>query len=123
MSIKVLVVEDDAFLIKAYLAKLQNTGFEVHASSDGEEAMAALATFKPDIILLDLVMPRKDGFETLKEIRALAEFKTVPIFVASNIGQKEELDRALSMGATATLLKSDLSMSDLVDKIHQAVGR
>lgn len=121
MAIKVLVVEDDAFLLKAYMSKLQNSNFDVQSATDGEEALAALSGFKPDIILLDLVMPRKDGFQTLQEIRQMEEFKQIPIFVVSNLGQQEELDHAKALGATDLLLKSNLSMSDLVDKIHKAV--
>ena len=121
MAVKVLVVEDDAFLLKAYMSKLQNSDFDVRSATDGEEAIATLAQFKPDIILLDLVMPRKDGFQTLQEIRQMEEFKETPIFVVSNLGQQEEFDHAKALGATDLLLKSNLSMSELVDRIHKAV--
>jgi CheY-like chemotaxis protein len=121
MAIKVLVVEDDAFLLRAYMAKLQSSGFDVQTATDGEEAMAAMTAYAPDVVLLDLVMPRKDGFQTLQEIRQQEAFKNTPIFVVSNLSQKEELERAKQLGATELLLKSNLSMSELVDKIHKAV--
>lgn len=121
MAIKVLVVEDDAFLLKAYMAKLQNSGFDVQSATDGEEALAALERVKPDIVLLDLVMPRKDGFQTLQDIRSNPAYKDMPIFVVSNIGQQEELDRAKELGANELLLKSNLSMAELVEKIQKAV--
>lgn len=119
---KVLVVEDDKFLTSAYKAKLTKSGFEVQVASDGEEALQALQAFSPDIILLDLVMPRKDGFATLPEIRAKENFKTTPIIVTSNLGQKEDVDKAMSLGASDYIIKSDLSMDALVTKINDTLN-
>lgn len=116
---KILVAEDDRFLGTAYRAKLTKVGFEVQIATDGEEALTVLAGgFVPDLILLDLVMPRKDGFATLEEIRAQAQFAKTPIIVASNLGQKEDLDKAKALGATDYVIKSDLSMDGLVAKIN-----
>jgi DNA-binding response OmpR family regulator len=113
---KVLVIEDDKFLASAYRAKLTKSGFEVQVAGDGEDGLQMLQTFTPDIILLDLVMPRKDGFATLPEIRKI--LKDVPVIVTSNLGQKEDLDKAMELGATDYLIKSDLSMDALVTKIN-----
>lgn len=120
---KVLVVEDDKFLVSAYRAKLTKSGFEVQIALDGQEGIDALKTFSPDIILLDLVMPRKDGFTTLGEIRAQEQWKTVPVIVTSNLGQKEDIDKAMSLGATDYIIKSDLSMDALVTKINSVVNK
>lgn len=122
MASKVLVVEDDRFLTSAYRAKLVRSGFEVQIATDGVEALEILKTFVPEIIILDLVMPRKDGFTTLAEIRAQESLKTIPVIVASNLGQKEDLDRAMSLGATDYIIKSDLSMDALVAKINSTIG-
>jgi CheY-like chemotaxis protein len=119
---KVLVVEDDRFLISAYRAKLSKSGYEVHMAGDGEEALEHLKTEHPDIILLDLVMPRKDGFATLAEIRQIESLKNVPVIVASNLGQKEDIDKAKSLGASDFIIKSDLSMDDLVVKIENLLS-
>lgn len=118
---KVLVVEDDKFLTSAYRAKLTKSGFEVQVASDGEEALQILLTFEPNIILLDLVMPRKDGFATLPEIRAMEKFRTTPVIVTSNLGQKEDVDKAMSLGASDYIIKSDLSMDALVTKINDTL--
>ena len=118
---KVLVVEDDKFLTSAYRAKLSKSGFEVQVASDGEEALQILQTFQPDIILLDLVMPLKDGFATLPEIRAQEKFKNTPVIVASNLGQKEDVDKAMALGANDYIIKSDLSMDALVTKINDTI--
>lgn len=119
---KVLVVEDDKFLVSAYRAKLTKSGFEVQIALDGQDGIDALKTFSPDIILLDLVMPRKDGFTALAEIRAQEKWKTVPIIVTSNLGQKEDIDKAMALGANDYIIKSDLSMDALVTKINSSIS-
>ncbi len=115
---KVLVVEDDRFLSSAYRAKLTKSGFEVEIAGNGEEALEALKTFKPDIILLDMVMPVMDGFTTIGHIRKDSALKSIPIIVTSNLGQKEDLDKAMNLGADDYLVKSNLSLDVLVDKIN-----
>ena len=119
---KVLVVEDDRFLISAYRAKLTKSGFEVQMASDGEEALVLLRDFLPDVILLDLVMPRKDGFATLAEIKQQSNLKNIPVIVASNLGQKEDIDKAMGLGAADFIIKSDLSMDDLVAKLEHMIA-
>ncbi|HSX33270.1 MAG TPA: response regulator [Candidatus Saccharimonadales bacterium] len=117
MAIKVLVVEDDAFLLKAYQAKLTTAGFELQTATDGEDAITVLASYKPDVILLDLVMPRKDGFATLEDIKKDPTLKNIPVIVATNLGQKEEISRVMALGAAECIIKSGLSLEDLVKKI------
>jgi two-component system phosphate regulon response regulator PhoB/two-component system alkaline phosphatase synthesis response regulator PhoP len=123
MAMKVLVVEDDGFLLKAYQLKLSKAGFDLQTASDGEEAIKVLATFKPDVILLDLVMPRKDGFATLEEIKKDDTLKSIPVLVTSNLGQKEEIDRVMNLGAEDFLIKSNMSMDSLVEKIKKLATR
>lgn len=118
---KILVAEDDKFLGSAYRAKLTKTGFEVQIATDGDEALTILKTFTPDIILLDLVMPKKDGFATLQELKALEEYKKIPVIVASNLGQKEDLDKAKALGAIDYIIKSDLSLDALISKILETL--
>jgi DNA-binding response OmpR family regulator len=118
---KILVAEDDKFLGSAYRAKLTKTGFEVQIATDGDEALTLLKTFTPDIILLDLVMPKKDGFATLQALKESDTYKKIPIIVASNLGQKEDLDKALGMGAVDYIIKSDLSLDALVTKILETL--
>jgi len=122
MSYKVLVVEDDSFLVGAYRAKLAKEGFEVQVATDGEEALNALKLFTPDIILLDAVMPRKDGFATLEEIKKNDAWKNIPVIMASNLGQQEDVDRAMALGATDFITKSNMSIGDLVNKINSTLG-
>ena len=118
MSTKVLVVEDDTFLAAAYKAKLNKSGFESQITNDGDSALALLSTFKPDIILLDLLMPGKDGFAILEELKKSPDTDKIPVIVASNLDQPDAVEKAMSLGATGYIIKSDLSMDELVSKIQ-----
>jgi DNA-binding response OmpR family regulator len=120
--VKVLVTEDDKFLASAYRVKLTKAGYEVHLASDGNEALQILSEFTPDVMILDLVMPGKDGFSVLEEINKNENLKKIPIIVASNLGQKEDIDKALSLGAKDYVVKTDLSMSMLIEKIKGTTG-
>jgi sigma-B regulation protein RsbU (phosphoserine phosphatase) len=119
---KILIAEDDKFLSSAYRLKLTKAGFEVTIASDGQQLLDILKNYFPDLILLDLVMPIVDGFDALKEIRANPKFKSIPIIVASNLGQKEDSDRAKALGATDFVIKSDLSLDMLIEKINKLIS-
>lgn len=116
---KVLVVEDDKFLIKAYAAKLKKEGFDTILASNGEDGLRIAAEEKPDIILLDLVMPKKDGFDVLYDLKQNKKLKNIPVVVLSNLGQPEDIEKAKKMGAKDYLVKSNISMKDIVDKIKE----
>lgn len=120
---KILVVEDDKFLNNAYKVKFTKAGFEVKVATDGNEAIKALGEFTPDVILLDLIMPIKDGFATLEEIRANQAWKAIPIVIASNLGQQEDIKRGMSLGATDFIIKSDMSMEELLKKVTDIVAK
>ena len=90
-------------------------------ATDGQEAIDILKKETPDLILLDLVMPIKDGFATLKEIKANPAWSNIPIIVASNLGLTEDIDRAMTMGATGYIIKTELSMSELVGKVMATI--
>lgn len=118
---KILVVEDDKFLASAYKVKLEKERNEVVVAKDGQEALLLLENFSPNVIVLDLVMPNMDGFDLLKNIKLSEKHKNIPIVVASNLGQKEDIDKAMKLGATDFIVKSDLSMDDVVNKISSVV--
>jgi len=119
---KILIAEDDKFLASAYRLKLTKAGFEVQIANDGEELIKILETFVPDLILLDLVMPVMDGFAVLENLRSNSKFKSLPILVASNLGQKEDIDRASNLGATDFVVKSDMSLDMLIEKINKFIS-
>lgn len=114
---RILIAEDDKFLANAYRVKLVKAGFDVMIASDGQEAVKAMDSYAPDLVIMDLMMPVKDGFTALREIRSNTNWKDLPVIVASNLGQKEDYDRATDLGATEFIVKSDLSLEDLVGKI------
>lgn len=115
---KVLVAEDDSFLAAAYRAKLTKAGFNVKLVGDGEEAINSLQTEIPDLILLDVVMPKKDGFATLEEIKKDERFKNIPVIIASNLGQSEDVVRGMKLGAVDYIVKSGIKLEDVVNKIN-----
>lgn len=118
---KILVVEDDKFYQNVYKAKLEKDGYSVELASDGEEALTKIKNDKPDLVLLDLIMPNKDGFETLKEIRENREWQDLNIIAVSNLGQEEDKKRAMSLGASGYFVKANLSIKQLSEIIKGAL--
>lgn len=118
---KILVVEDDTFLANAYRVKLTKAGFEVKNAYDGDEAINVLQVFTPDLILLDIVMPQKDGFTALKEIKANEQWKSIPVILASNLGQKEDKEKGMKLGAYDFFVKTDFTLNSLIEKINNII--
>lgn len=117
---KVLVAEDDKFLVKVYEAKMVKAGFEVKIAQDGEEVGKVLQTgFLPDIILLDLMMPKMDGFAVLSQLKGRDQYKNIPVIVTSNLSQPEDKQKALTMGANDYIVKSDTPIQGIVDKLQK----
>ncbi len=113
---KILIAEDDKFLVSAYKLKFEKEGEEVEVAFDGQEALEKLKSFKPDVVLLDLMMPKMDGFEVLEKLNKEGTM-SVPIIVASNLGQAEDVERAKKLGAIDYVVKSDIALDDLVAKV------
>ncbi len=122
MAKKVLVIEDDKFLANAYRVKLEKEGFEVRIAVDGEEGVNTVSEFSPDVVLLDLVMPKKDGFTVLEEIKSDKKWAKLPIIVASNLGQKGDIDKAMKIGAVDYVVKSDEPLSEIIEKLKKYIG-
>jgi len=116
--VKILIAEDDTFLANAYRVKFTKSGDDVKIASDGKEALAIAASFHPEVILMDLVMPNMDGFAALSELKKNPITKHISVIIASNLGQKEDVDKALGLGASSFIIKSDISISSLVEKVH-----
>ncbi len=114
---KILLVEDDDFVGRAYKDGLQRAGFEVDTATDGIEALKKAKNAHHDIIILDLVMPLKNGFEVLEELRKDQAFKETPIIIISNLGQETDIEKAMQLGATDYLVKNQFSMKQVVDRI------
>lgn len=113
----ILIVEDEAFLLRALKHRLQRNGFEILEARDGVEVMKIMKAKKPDLVLLDLIMPKKNGFDTLREIKKSKKFNQIPIIILSNLGQEDDIQKCLEMGAVDYLIKSDFSLTDILAKI------
>lgn len=119
MSYKILLCEDEEFVARSYIRKLELEGFEVVHANNGKEGVEKIKSEQPDLVILDLMMPLKNGFEVLKDIQGESEaIKKIPIIVASNLGQKSDIDEATKAGAIDFLVKSNISLKDLVAKVR-----
>ena len=114
---KILLVEDDRFLIKAVYTKLTQKGFEVILANDGDEAISKAKAEKPEIILLDMVLPKKSGFEVLRELKGNPETASIPVFILSNLAQDQDIQEGKALGAEDYIVKSNTSLSAIVDKV------
>ena len=115
----VLVVEDDPFYSKIYKTKLAKEKIESQIVGNGNEAMKAAQILRPKLILLDLIMPGKDGFETLAELKADPNLKNVPVIVLSNLSQEEDIKRIMDLGAVEYLVKANVPIQDVIDRVKQ----
>ena len=113
---KILLVEDDRFLIKAVYTKLTQKGFEVVLANDGDEAISKAKTEKPELVLLDMVLPKKSGFEVLRELKGNPETASIPVFILSNLAQDQDIQEGKALGAEDYIVKSNTSLSAIVDK-------
>jgi DNA-binding response OmpR family regulator len=122
-QLKLLVVEDDAFLQKILVAKFAKEGFAISTASDGKEGLDAIKKDRPDLVLLDLIMPNMDGFDVLYSLQSDAALKAIPVVVLSNLAQDEDVKRAKDLGAVDFLVKGDLAINELVRKVKETFAR
>ena len=115
----ILLAEDDRFLRKAAETTLKRLGYTVFAAVDGEEALAIATRERPSLILLDLIMPKLDGFGVLQALRADERTAAIPVMVMSNLGQESDMQLARDKGANAYYVKSNLSLQDLGAKVQE----
>ena len=117
----VLLVEDDRFLRRAAEAMLQRRGFTVRTATDGDEALRLAREVLPDLILLDVVMPKRQGFEVLELLKADPATAHTPVIMLSNLGQDADVQRALERGALAYLVKAQLSLEHLARRVEDVL--
>ena len=122
-SRRVLLAEDDRFLRKAAEARLRQAGFTVLAAVDGEEAVRVARAERPDLVLLDLIMPKIQGFEVLKALKEDPATASVPVIVLSNLGQERDVQQAMELGAVAYYIKAHLSLHDLVQRVSEVLEK
>jgi DNA-binding response OmpR family regulator len=114
---KILIVEDDRFLRELIARKLKNEGYEVLEAIDGEEGLKRIKEEKPDLILLDLILPGIDGFEVLAKAKEDPDTTQIPVIILSNLGQREEVEKGLKLGAIDYLIKAHFTPGEIIEKI------
>ena len=119
---KILFVEDESALQKTFGERLSPEGYEVIPALDGEIGLRLAKTKKPDLILLDLILPKVNGFEVLKELKEDKETKDIPVIVLTNLEGIGDVDKAIELGATTYLVKAQYSLEELVEKIKKVLG-
>ncbi|KKR47113.1 MAG: Response regulator receiver protein [Parcubacteria group bacterium GW2011_GWA2_40_8] len=119
---KILFVEDEQALQRTISEALHREGFEVLNAIDGDSGARLAKTEKPDMILLDLILPRRSGFDVLKELKETEETKDIPVIVLTNLESPADVDRAIELGATTYLVKANYDLSDIVKKVKMAIG-
>lgn len=121
MAKKILYIEDEATLQKTLGEALKQEGFDMLFALDGESGLRLAKKEKPDIILLDLIIPKKNGFEVLKELKANSETAKIPVIITTNLENPIEIEKVIALGATTYLVKANYSLGEMVEKIKQAL--
>ena len=121
-KIKVLIVEDDTFLAGIYANKFEKEGFAVSLAADGELGLKLVKKEMPDIVLLDILLPKLDGFEVLEKLKADPALRAIPIVLLTNLGQKEDVDKGLKLGAADYLIKAHFMPAETVDKVKKVLA-
>lgn len=122
-KIKILLIEDDPFLLSMYNTKFELENFEVNIADDGEKGLKAAIENVPDIVLLDIVLPKMSGFEVLKNLKLDDKTKNVPVILLTNLSQKDEVEKGVELGASDYLIKAHFMPSEVVEKIKKLVNK
>jgi CheY-like chemotaxis protein len=123
MAKKILLVEDEDLLIDLLQKKLTEAGYSLSLARNGQEGMQLMRQNNPDIVLLDIVMPKMGGFEVLEEKAKDDLLKNIPVIIISNSGQPVELDRAKKLGAKDWLIKTEFDPQEVLDKVINQIGK
>jgi len=122
-EVSVLIIEDDSYISDMYKIKLESENFEVAIAKDGIIGIKSLEKQKPDIILLDIVMPKIDGFNVLKTIKKNPDLKEIPVVLLTNLSQKENVERGFELGADSYIIKAHFTPSEVVKKIKEILKK
>ena len=122
MAKKILIVEDEEIIYSLLQKKLTEEGYQVSIAKNGVEGLEKMREVKPDLILLDIIMPQKGGFEVMEEMRGDENLKDIAVIVISNSGQPVELDRAKELGARDWLIKTEFDPQEVLEKVKKQIG-
>jgi DNA-binding response OmpR family regulator len=119
---KILIVEDEEVLLSLLQKKLTTEGYDVSIAENGEVGLETMRKVIPDLVLLDIVMPKKDGFQVMKEMQKDESLKNIPVVIISNSGQEVELERAKELGARDWLIKTEFDPMEVIEKVKKQIG-
>ncbi|KPJ57118.1 hypothetical protein AMJ49_02345 [Parcubacteria bacterium DG_74_2] len=118
---KILMIEEDKFLRKIYKNKLTLAGFQFVEAINGIEGLNKILHEKPDLVLLDIILPRKNGFDVLIDMKTNSATKKIPVIILSNLGQESDIKRGLALGAEDYLVKTEIPLSEVVNKVKECL--
>lgn len=121
MKKSILIIEDDEFFRELISKKLVSSGFEIIEAIDGQKGIESARELKPNLILLDLLLPNVDGFEVLATLKQDSETSSIPVIVLSNLNTKEDIEKGLKLGAVDFLIKSQFASDEIAEKIKKFV--
>lgn len=120
-KVYVLLVEDDVFLANIYQKKFEMDGYKIVIAANGETGLAEVKKKKPNVILLDILLPKLDGFAVLERLKADPETKDIPVILLTNLGQKDDVEKGLEAGAVDYLIKAHFKPSEVVQKVREVL--
>ncbi len=120
---KILFIEDESALQKAFGDILSSAGYELKSALDGEAGLRLAESENPDLILLDLTLPKLNGFEVLEKLKKNPETKKIPVIILTNLERIEDVDKAIELGAMTYLVKAQYKLEEVIEKIKSAVGK
>ena len=115
----ILLIEDEEMLANMYETKFKTSGYDIHKALDGEAGLKIAEEVNPDIILLDVIMPKLDGFSVLKQLREKPKTKNTPVILLTNLGQDEDVEKGKILGATGYLVKANMTPAEVVEKVKE----
>lgn len=119
---KILIIEDDPFISEMYVLKFKEAGFQIETASDGKAGLKKIKEYQPNIVLLDIVMPVMDGFDVLQELKKNFSLPIPKIILLTNLGQKEDVDRGMKLGADDYIIKAHFTPSEVVKKVKKLLN-
>lgn len=122
-SQKILIVEDEESLLELYKLRLQQAGYSVFVAGDGEAGLLMAKNSHPDLVLLDILMPKADGYDMLRELKASADMRDIPVIIFSNLSQKDEVEKGLKLGARDFIVKTSVTPGELVGRVDTYLKR
>jgi len=119
---KILLIEDEDVIIDLLQRKLEKEGYEIEVAHDGQEGLDKMKKIKPDLVLLDIIMPKLGELEVMEKKKQNPELRNIPVIIISNSGQPVELERAKKLGARGWLIKTEFDPQEVVEKVKKEIG-